>query len=212
MNNANFSITQNPGEIEHTTTDFTKNGECSQCGACCTDHLVVTDAEIKRIQQYINANNVKPIMHAPLLMANSVDYLCPFVDMTKPTEKCTIYNIRPEICRCFKCSYADITEEELDSPDVVNMVKLLRDSKTKNINLWHTFFPKTHLPKQGDIVVANTFDIQFYELHKGRTFLMMHDCVNVDGINLATICPCSNPTIQIKCNAAGLTKVMNPVT
>lgn len=36
--------------------DFTKNGECIQCGACCSNYLPMTKREVARIHKYINRN------------------------------------------------------------------------------------------------------------------------------------------------------------
>lgn len=82
-----------------------EDGNCSQCGACCGAFLPVSDAEVKKIKNYVKAHHIKPQKHGTAVLANpAVDFNCPFLDTTKKCEKCTIYEVRPMICRLFKCS------------------------------------------------------------------------------------------------------------
>ena len=39
--------------------DFTTDGECIQCGACCSNYLPMTKREVARIHKYIKDNNVR---------------------------------------------------------------------------------------------------------------------------------------------------------
>ncbi|MBQ0113055.1 MAG: YkgJ family cysteine cluster protein [Bacteroidales bacterium] len=87
------------------TYDFTCNGKCIGCGACCSNILPMTDEEIKRIKSYIKRYNIKECKHqGTVLMREPVlDMTCPFMDDSKTCDKCTIYEIRPRICRDFIC-------------------------------------------------------------------------------------------------------------
>ena len=81
-------------------TDFTENGHCSRCGSCCTDFLPVSREEIERIRAYVKKHNLKE--HVTVVMQSpGMDMTCPFRDNVK--KRCDIYEIRPEICRCFQC-------------------------------------------------------------------------------------------------------------
>ena len=84
--------------------DFTKDGECIQCGACCSNYLPMTQREIAIIHKYIKDNNVRKYQHLFPVAKEVVDMTCPFMDDSKLKEKCRIYPVRPEICRQFICS------------------------------------------------------------------------------------------------------------
>ncbi len=89
---------------EAAVTDFTNNGECSNCGGCCSALLPVSDDEIKQIRQYIKSNHIKPKSGVRAPMINPmIDLTCPFLDVSKE-QKCMIYEVRPLICRKFTCS------------------------------------------------------------------------------------------------------------
>lgn len=85
-------------------TTLQKNGECIQCGACCSNYLPMTKREVARIHKYIKDNNVMEYQHLFPVAKEVVDMTCPFMDDSKLKEKCRIYPVRPEICRQFNCS------------------------------------------------------------------------------------------------------------
>lgn len=80
-------------------TNFTINGKCSQCGQCCSNLLPLSKSEIKRIKDYVKKHRIKEQRHNAMM---AVDMTCPFRD--EINKKCLIYEIRPEICRVFKCN------------------------------------------------------------------------------------------------------------
>lgn len=93
--------------MEHGVYDFTKDGKCSQCGACCSDLLAISESEYRRIKRFIKKHNIKEQKHiAPAVLAEQpkFDLTCPFLNENKKTEKCAIYQVRPAICRCFVCN------------------------------------------------------------------------------------------------------------
>ena len=83
--------------------DFTNNGECSNCGQCCSNFLPMSDQDVKRIERYIKKNCIKEQKHfiAPLMAQPYFDFTCPFRD--NENKKCVIYDVRPAICKDFKC-------------------------------------------------------------------------------------------------------------
>ncbi len=89
-------------DMEHGVYDFTKDEKCSSCGACCSNYLPLSSGEIKEIKRYIKKHHIKEQKHmiAPTV-APVFDMNCPFLDMSKEKDKCTIYDVRPKICRCF---------------------------------------------------------------------------------------------------------------
>lgn len=87
----------------HKTEDLTVGGKCRQCGECCSNILPMSAREARRIYQYIKRHKIEPVEHTKA-GALIYDNVCPFCDLTKETEKCRIYKVRPNICRRFICS------------------------------------------------------------------------------------------------------------
>lgn len=78
------------------------NGACSKCGNCCTNFLPVTKKEVSKIKQYVNDNNIKAENRK---IGNNIIMQCPFLN--QKTKKCSIYEVRPFVCRDFLCSHSD---------------------------------------------------------------------------------------------------------
>lgn len=83
--------------------DLTENGKCTGCGNCCSNLLPMTDKEIEVIRKYIKKHHIKEHRHFAPLANPSLDLTCPFLNGSKKTEKCEIYEVRPHICREFIC-------------------------------------------------------------------------------------------------------------
>lgn len=79
------------------------DGSCSGCGECCSDLLLLSEDEVRRIRAYVKKYNLKPHYNpSALLPTGELDSICPFRDNEK--EQCDIYSVRPQICRSFICS------------------------------------------------------------------------------------------------------------
>lgn len=125
-------ITGGPEKIirdlsETNVTNYTKNGKCSNCGSCCTDLMPVTDAEIKKIHKYLKTHKVKP--QKSLVASSEYDMTCPFRDNIN--RKCTIYEVRPGICKTFICN-ATKSKIEADKQEAI--------AKTPQISMRSEFF------------------------------------------------------------------------
>lgn len=82
--------------------DFTKNGECSNCGQCCSNFLPIAATEMKEIIRYVKKHKIRE-QHAILPTAEpSIDLTCPF--RSEVSKSCLIYPVRPTICRMFMCN------------------------------------------------------------------------------------------------------------
>jgi hypothetical protein len=93
-------------DAKHGVYDCTKNGKCSGCGDCCSNILPLMKKEIEEIKKYIKEHDIKRQEHRSFfLSADTIDMVCPFCDTTKEL-KCTIYPVRPSICKIFLCSNA----------------------------------------------------------------------------------------------------------
>lgn len=88
-------------DMPERVTDYTVNGKCSNCGACCSDFLPLSRDEIRRIQAAVEKRHLKE--HRDVMsMGKTLDLTCPFRDNVK--KRCDIYDIRPAICREFICN------------------------------------------------------------------------------------------------------------
>lgn len=99
------------------TTDMTKNGKCTGCGECCTNFLPMNRQEIETIKKYVKRHHIEPHTMPKVLSRQSFDATCPFLDLTKGTERCKIYPVRPEICREFCCHTASFKDAMRSSND-----------------------------------------------------------------------------------------------
>ncbi|MGM9969802.1 MAG: YkgJ family cysteine cluster protein [Anaeroplasma sp.] len=82
--------------------DYCVNGMCSNCDECCTELLPMTREEVEKIKRYVREHNIQMHRH---LDGNDLYFRCPFRDSIN--RKCTIYQVRPKICRLFKCSQSN---------------------------------------------------------------------------------------------------------
>lgn len=118
-------------EFNNGTYDLTDNGKCTQCGACCSNLLPMTDSEIETIRKYIKNHNIKEHRHILPLAEQTLDLTCPFLNDSKPNEKCDIYEVRPRVCRYFICD-----------PKKRHPVDVKYASKCRNVFVREEFFGK----------------------------------------------------------------------
>lgn len=115
-------------DAAHGVYDCTINGKCSGCGDCCSNILPITKKEITEIKEYIKEHDIKRQEHrAFYLRKDTLDMICPFCDINKEL-KCTIYPVRPSICKIFLCSNAAKRDVHLSN------------AGRKNINMREVFF------------------------------------------------------------------------
>lgn len=120
-------------EMEGNVYDFTVNGKCSGCGACCSNLLPMSEKEIRTIRKYIKKNGIKECKHRIPFKKTSYDMTCPFLDTDKSCNKCRIYEVRPMICRKFVC----------DNAQIANMTKREANQTRRCIDVRDTFFGGT---------------------------------------------------------------------
>lgn len=80
------------------------NGKCVGCGNCCTELLPMTLKEVETIRKYVKEHKIKPYSEIFFEYngAPRMNLMCPFRDLE--TKTCRIYEVRPNICRQFKCN------------------------------------------------------------------------------------------------------------
>ena len=81
--------------------DFTENGHCSNCGQCCSRFLPISEKEKKTIRRYMKKHGIKEQKHLLPTAQPVEDWTCPF--RCESERKCLIYEVRPAICRDFRC-------------------------------------------------------------------------------------------------------------
>lgn len=81
------------------------DGRCSNCGNCCTEMIPLTVSEVKLIKAYVKEKHIEPDYE--VFSDKGINLLCPFRDMEN--HKCKIYEVRPKICRVFKCNQDERT-------------------------------------------------------------------------------------------------------
>ena len=90
--------------LDSEPTDYFIDNKCSECGNCCTRYLPLSNKEINQIKAFIKRKGIKQQIHCVNVLASKAfDMLCPFLDDTKPNHKCTIYKVRPLVCKEFTC-------------------------------------------------------------------------------------------------------------
>lgn len=120
-------------EVGTTVTDYTRNGVCSGCGNCCSRFLPISEREATAIDRYIAEHKIKEQTVRWPTAQSMADWTCPFLDKKKDQKKCTIYPVRPAICRDFRCDKAANGERV--------SAKILRSFPTL-VDMRETFFRK----------------------------------------------------------------------
>lgn len=87
-------------DMKNGVYDFTENGKCIGCGACCSNYLPLNSKDIKDIRRYISKKHIKEQKHILPAVAQ-FDATCPF--RSDSEKKCLIYPVRPRICKSFRC-------------------------------------------------------------------------------------------------------------
>ena len=126
-----MSIEEIIKNMESGIYDFTKDGKCSCCGACCSNLLPMSEKEVKNIKRYVNKKHIKEQKHLLPSSAPTLDMTCPF--RNEEERKCLIYNIRPAICRDFQC----------DKPQKkIQANKAMYHGRYRVVDLREEFFPQ----------------------------------------------------------------------
>ena len=105
----------------------TCNGNCSNCGECCSDILPLSSRDITRIKNYLKNHRIE--RHNLTNCFIRYNFCCPF--RNDKERKCDIYEVRPEICRVFKC---DIP------PEKAKLNRDLIENKHPAQSMTHLFF------------------------------------------------------------------------
>lgn len=130
----------------------------------------MTSEEINIIKDYIRKHRIEPCSHTNG-HGPQIDFLCPFLDTTSDTCKCTIYPVRPVICQIFQCNR---THQEM----MQKASELLKGKRTLQMqffsafecNVGMTFFPDIYAPKAQDFVIFNQIHPDLYQQYEGQVF------------------------------------------
>ena len=111
--------------------DYTRDGKCSGCGNCCSRILPVSGKEVRRIREYIRKHHIEECVNRPPTAGPVQDWTCPFRDNMK--RICTVYEVRPAICRDFRC---DKPRKQIEAD------KRMYHGKYNVVDMREKFFPK----------------------------------------------------------------------
>ena len=126
----------------------TNNGQCSACGKCCANVLMLNEKEIDIIKKYINKHNILPVNRNTIF---SFVNICPFLSKN---NKCNIYEVRPDICRKFSCDKS-ISQDLSDYTNV------------KAIDMMSTFYPNEFSEKPDLTEINNRIKILQKKIKEG---------------------------------------------
>lgn len=115
----------NTGDM--TYKNKTYHGHCSKCGVCCSTFIPLCNEDISRIKNYLLIHKIVPEHKGE---KNVLDMMCPFLSRKK---QCLIYEVRPLICRTFKCNRT--------IPQLIKKYGHLFLNKIMSIkDMWNVFF------------------------------------------------------------------------
>ena len=78
--------------------------ECSQCGRCCANILLLSNNEIQTIKKYLKKHPMINVYNRNTILMTEDVNICPFLQENNNGEKyCVIYPVRPSICRSYNC-------------------------------------------------------------------------------------------------------------
>lgn len=135
--------------------DNTNGGICTNCGKCCSDILPLTPWDINRIKEYVRRHSIEPIAHDPNLHWDPpIDDTCPFFNpFVFNGRHCTIYPVRPIICKHYLCrgftdpilharTYQAIMEEAMKQPAVKQNPAIFLTPSSLRYSIWPHRFPE----------------------------------------------------------------------
>ena len=128
-------------------TDKTNNHVCSRCGQCCGLFIPFTGKEVSVIKKYVKEHNITQTNRIDTV-TNSFKAHCCFYD--EENKLCKIYEVRPYVCRDFKCDRKDWKQR--------------RDMYEKRAKYNSTFSKKTILATFDDMIYQDYFPIFRYIL------------------------------------------------
>lgn len=118
-------------------TNYCKDHNCIKCGSCCGMCIPITRKEEKVIRKYIKENNITP---ETLITETDFYAHCCFYDRTN--KLCKIYEVRPNICRSFKCDRnpADLLKERDSNHRKAYWNSVGKDGRTHHVTSFDLLF------------------------------------------------------------------------
>ena len=121
------SLEQFKKYMQSETYNLTDNGKCTQCGKCCGSTLPMTQTEIDTIHGHIKKYNIKECKNKTPLAQLVLYMICPFLDESKKSKKCKIYEVRPEICKKFICDPAQRVQIDISHAAQARIVDVRKE-------------------------------------------------------------------------------------
>lgn len=161
------------------------NGKCVGCGNCCTELLPLTLKEVETIRNYVKENKIKPYSEIFFEYNGvpSMNLMCPFRDLD--TKTCRIYEVRPNICRQFKCN---------QDTRVIEKNKLIAHNKAKYNHIKAKTDNISNVASMRELIYGNKLDtLRLIMLDILRT----HKSINIQMVVYTLMCFGRNDLIQI---------------
>ena len=161
------------------------NGKCVGCGSCCTELLPLTLKEVETIQNYVKENKIKPYSEIFFEYNGvpSMNLMCPFRDLD--TKTCRIYEVRPNICRQFKCN---------QDMRVIEKNKLIAHDKAKYNHIKANTDDISNVASMRELIYGNKLDtLRLIMLDLLRT----HKSINIQMVVYTLLYFGRNDLIQI---------------
>ena len=156
--------------IEHAFDDFTQKAHIScphDCGECCKGFTPpVTSSEALIIAAYtyfVQGRDVRPLMS---FTKGSIQ--CPFCDLSREGGKCSIYKVRPLLCRLFGAS-ATRTKRGLE---------FRRCSKLNDLSLMPELLTEEDMPENPPIMDLFGLHLESLEGNSADTLPMQEGVEN----------------------------------
>ena len=140
------------------------NNNCSKCGQCCTPFLPMSKSEVKKIYDYLKKHPDiinEAYNNGPEIDGKIYIRCCFYKD-----NKCLIYEVRPWICRAYKCNQSDL--EIASNKNIAGNKAFYNTKDIKTINDFRNlFFNDATLLVAGIIHTTGIKDVDaLYEMAK----------------------------------------------
>lgn len=112
------------------------NNNCSKCGSCCTPFLPMSKSEVNKIFQWLKKHPdiIKEAYNNSPIKDNIINIKCCFYK----DNKCLIYEVRPWICRAYKCNQNDL--EVSSNKNIASNKAFYNTTDIKTINDFRNLF------------------------------------------------------------------------
>lgn len=103
--NVNWDVYKHDNILSTPKDNTNEQHDCTRCGECCEYCIPYSEKELTQIKEYVKKHDIKPepdrLMTYKKDGFNGMKPKCCFYN--EKERKCNIYEVRPAICRAYKC-------------------------------------------------------------------------------------------------------------